>query len=372
MTNGFCCGFYDEDGEWIDADMLLGSGLAPRKAPAPAKDDASKASAATPVPAPVPVPGDPDFDPANFNINSIPLDSGIVDASAERVLSEFASQVRAVHEAPPDGLIDEALLCHPASFGDELRPVLESVREFVLADADESTRSRLQTAPSARGDDRAIGRVRRILDRRPNAAERASPALVQLAGDRLVVALTHAVPGAGERLAVRLQVSSHPEVVSMAAKRLKEIPSRLEPHWAALGHRSAPYSIWSCEPPSWCEGAHQLAIELMPNPSSFNHAMYIAHFGAARVLVTTPPTDPAWEDAGVSGARVLPSGWSYLRGDRSMGATAPAFPNGAPLPASVVRVRDPDLFALCAAKTWAVSLRDAIWLRNRAELRAIE
>lgn len=316
--------------------------------------------------------GAPDFDPRYFQLDSIRLDSEILDASADRVLAEFASQVRAVHDAPPDGLIDETLLCHPSSFGDDLRPVLESVREFVLAEGDEASRARLLAGSPAIGESAAIGRARRILDRRPDAAERQSSALVWHTRDMLVVALTHAVPGAGDRLAVRLQISSHPESVSTAATRLPELPRNLESQWSKLGHRTAPHSIWRCEPPAWCHGAHQLAIELAPNPGSFNHAMYIAHFGAARVLVTARPSDPAWEDAGVSSARVLSSGWSYLRGDRSMGSSAPIFPNGAPMPTSGVRVRDPDLFALCAARTWTVSLRDAIWLRNRAGLRAIE
>jgi hypothetical protein len=55
-----------------------------------------------------------------------------------------------------------------------------------------------------------------------------------------------------------------------------------------------------------------------------------------------------------------------------MGSCDPSFPNGAPAIVRGIRVPDADLFALCAAKTATVTLRDAIWLRNRIELRAIE
>lgn len=41
-------------------------------------------------------------------------------------------------------------------------------------------------------------------------------------------------------------------------------------------------------------------------------------------------------------------------------------------PLDAAHVPDDDLFALCAARTWTVSLRDSIWLRQRPEFCAID
>lgn len=320
---------------------------------------------------------DPNFDPAQFDLSRWTLGyegipSSVHRDSAAAKLNALASAVDARESPPPDGLIEETLLLNPDDFGDELQPILHCARESVLAEGGDADRARLESASKASPDLHAIERARRVLRARPGAVERSTPALVRQFSDSLVVMLAHPVPGAGERLVVRMHIAAHPEAVTMRANRMKDISAQLEHDWNALGHRSPPHSAWLCETPSWCESAHQRALELVPNPWSFNQAMYIAMAGGGRVLVVTPECDFDRSGESALAARVLPSSWSYLRADRTMGSCDPSFPNGAPAIVRGIRVPDADLFALCAAKTATVTLRDAIWLRNRIELRAIE
>ena len=289
-----------------------------------------------------------------------------------RDVSEAAIDVLHASHQPdrhePDGWIDRALLAYPDEFGPVLASVLHQARRCVLAIGDD--RSKAVIAPDACGDARthAITRARRILARRPTESERRATALVQGTSTGLTVAIAHPIPGAGASLAVRIQSEVHPDVVYARANRIEASPS-LRDAWAVRCGSASPCSVWFCDLPSWIGGQDRMAIELAPNPLGFNEAMLIAHQGGGRVLVA----DGSLRERGESWieASVLASGWSYLRADRTMGSSLPYFPNGAPYPASHARVPDADLFAICAAHTWAGSLRDALWLRRLPHFRVL-
>jgi hypothetical protein len=269
----------------------------------------------------------------------------------------------------PDGLIDRTLLAHPESFGGALARPLVQARECVLRDGDAGSRDLLAARPSSRQDDADIARARRILAGRPGADERASPALVAWQGG-LHVVLAHPVPHATLSLALRIQIDAHPDCVHAVARRTRASEALCE-RWRALGHADGPHSAWCCSVPTWMHGSRDIVVEIVPNPTGFNEAMLIAHYGAGRVLV--PHDDSSIGGLGHRSMRacVMPSGWSYLHGDRTMGSSDPLLPNGAPHPSTGIRIPDDDLFALCASLTWTVSLRDALWLRRRADYRML-
>jgi hypothetical protein len=267
----------------------------------------------------------------------------------------------------PDGLIDRSLLAYPDAFGEQYRLPLSQARDCVLRDGDERSRELLEASPPADHSDAEIKRIKRILAGRPNATERTAPALVMWS-EGLTIALAHPVPHASSSLSVRIQVDGHPEVVAMGAERVEASEHVLE-RWRALGYPRAPHSVWRCDPPSWIFGFHFFAVEIGPNPRGFNEAMLIAHLGAGRLLVPHLDGDANSIEARTMPASVLPSGWAYLRGERTMGSSLPSYPNGAPYPSIAIRVPDDDLFALCASMTWTASLRDAIWIRHRPDYR---
>lgn len=269
----------------------------------------------------------------------------------------------------PDGLLDRTLLAYPDAFGTDLAQPLAQARELVLRHGDARSRDLLSAARSPSARDQEIRRMRRILAKRPTAIEQASPALA-FVGERMRVALPHAVPAGGRRLMVRIQAGLHPETLAYASATRIEPDADLLARWAALGHTAPPHSVWSCEAPGWCIVGPQisLAVEVAPNPSGFCDAMLVSQEGAARILALDRATDS--DDAWRIGT-VMPSGWSYLCGERTMGSSLPAMPNGAPCPATHIRVPDDDLFALCAARSFTAALRDSIWLSRRTDFRLL-
>ena len=285
---------------------------------------------------------------------------------ADSVLADHRRAFVARGRSRPDALLDRALLAYPEAFGEELAGLLSAARASVLRDGDERSRALLAIDASHLAD-AEIKRVRRILAGRPSAAERSSPALVAWT-DGLTVALAHGVPHAESSLSVRIQIDMHPESVFTGARRVEPTDWVLE-RWAALGHTARPQCVWQCDPPSWVEGFHHLAIELAPNPRGFREAMLAAHLGAGRVLVPRLDGNADFMQSCAMAATVMPSGWSYLRADRTMGSSLPGFPNGAPHPSIGIGVPDDELFALCASHTWPASLRDSIWLRFREQIR---
>lgn len=267
----------------------------------------------------------------------------------------------------PDGLIERSLLAYPDAFGEKYTLPLSQARESVLRDGDEWSRKLLQSSPPRQDAEMEIRRLKRILAGRPSATERTAPVLVMWRGG-LTIVLAHPVPGAGNSLVVRVQVDAHPDVVGMRAERVEACEDILD-RWRAMGYPRAPHSVWRCHPPGWVFGFHRFVVEISPNPHGFNEAILIAHLGAGRLLVPHLDGDAGYSESLAMRASVLPAGWSYLRGDRTMGSGHADFPNGAPHPSLGVRVPDGDLFALCASMTWTASLRDAIWIRNRPDYR---
>jgi hypothetical protein len=269
----------------------------------------------------------------------------------------------------PDTLIDTTLLRHPAAFGEALRPLLEGTRELVLREGDELSRASL-AAPAihASREESDILRARSVLERRPSASERAARALVSVFDGRLEIALAYPVPAMGERAAAKIHPVALGDPLYAGLRRSKANAHTVDA-WHKLGHAQPPHSVWIGEIPIWSSGSQQLAIEIVPNPWGYNEAVLIAHRGAGRVLAVELELG---DDCTLKPARVMPSGWSYLRPDRTQGSTAPCFPHGAPAVSPHVRVPDLDLFALCATRTWAASPRDTLWLCARPGLRALE
>lgn len=259
----------------------------------------------------------------------------------------------------PDGWLDRALLAYPDAYGDELAAVLNPTRACVMRDGDDRSKAALEPDRSSVAREREIHRVRRILAGRPGFQERTTPAFVRAGPGGILIALAQPGPQFGSTLAVRIQLELHAETVHARAVRV-------ERDAAAASH-----AVWRCDVPSWIEGPHRMAIELAPNPTGFNEAMLIAQRGAARVLVTAPCDARERASHEPTAASVMPSGWSYLRADRTMGSSLPYFPNGAPFTATHARVPDEDLFALCAARSWTGSLRDSLWLRDRPDYRIV-
>ncbi|MEY3025898.1 MAG: hypothetical protein RLZZ238_795 [Planctomycetota bacterium] len=273
-------------------------------------------------------------------------------------------------DAPPDAWIDASLLAHAEAVGEEVAPVLVAARDAVRAHGDDTSRAVLDEASRGNSAVPIMARLRAILSKRPGPAERAAKALVHFVRGEMFIALAHEIPGAGARATVRIATRDRLEPALCGARRIRELPPELRPRWLGAGHAADPVSIWRTEPPTCFEGEHHLAVEIAPSPSSFGEAMLLAHLGAARTLVLLVQRDRRDEIPTPTIASVLPSGWSYLRGDDRV-AAHPNYPNGAPLPRGFVRVPDPDLFALCAARTWTGSLADAIWLRRRDDFRAL-
>lgn len=261
---------------------------------------------------------------------------------------------------PAQRLVERSLLAYPEAFGAELAHTLSQARECVLRDGNVESREHLLAAEPIEQAKAEVARVRRMLATRPTNAELAAPALVY-SGSGVVIALAHPVPHGSGGISARLQLESHPESASVRAERIHPTPDLLL-RWAAIGHETPPDSVWRCSPPSWFHGDHRLAIELTPTPSGFAEAMLIAHRGAGRVLVTELGSDAPIDAFEWRRASVMPSGWSYLRADRTMGSSRPIFPNGAPRPVDAVRVPNDLHFAMCALRTWTLTLRDAMWL----------
>ena len=259
----------------------------------------------------------------------------------------------------PDGWIDRVLLAYPDAYGDELAAVLKPARECVLREGDDRSKAAVAPCPSPEIRDREITRIQRILAGRPDGRERMTRALVRAGSGEISLAIAQPGPTFGSTLAVRMQLELHPDVVYARASRVDCSDPRIA------------HAVWRCDVPSWIDGSHRMAIEIAPNPRGFAEAMLIGQRGAGRVLVTDCCDAADERPSQWRTASVMPSGWSYLRADRTMGSDAPYFPNGAPFPATHARVPDDDLFALCATRSWAGSLRDSLWLRSRPDYRVL-
>ncbi|MFM7260154.1 MAG: hypothetical protein ACKO3W_06070, partial [bacterium] len=264
-----------------------------------------------------------------------------------------------------------------------MEPLFREARAIIDRDEPQA----IEFAKALRPDECVAWRERAILIAQGALARRIdvprdtpSPVL-HWTGGNLIVCVPTALPGAAEVAAARVWISGFNETVCVRATRVKTLTAehlggaraRIE----RMQSSGAELSVWRCELPSFCNTNFPIAVELAPNPTSFMHAMYIAHRGAA-VIVVGQPTGVGstfdWDDENASSwprTRLLPSGWSYLKPDRSSGSSAPIFPLGAPAPINAVWLPDETLFRAIVRATWTVTFPDALrvafvteWLRE--------
>jgi hypothetical protein len=268
-------------------------------------------------------------------------------------------------------LIEYSLLAYPEAFGVKLAEILAGARECVLQDGDAESRERLLSAQPIAEVEPEIARVRRLMVRQPNEMELAAPALVYAGSNLIVIALAHRLPQTSSRLFARLQVGRNPESTSVQLTQVRATTDLLL-RWAAIGHDSLPDAVWECSPPSWFDGRQRIAVELIPTPGAFNEAMLIGHHGASRVLVPHVDFDAPSHEVAWRRTSVMPSGWSSLRSNTPMSGGTQGWWHraGSPRPMAGVRVPDDRHFAMCAMRTWTLSLHDAMWLRDVLDLSA--
>ena len=257
------------------------------------------------------------------------------------------------------GWIDRTLLRAPDCFGPQLAPILHAAREAVTTGDPRALESAGGSAAPDAQFDRALHIARRRLQQRIMPSASAPAPLLAWAGRGLIVCVPARIPAAAESAAACVWLSHSDEIAYARAARLDHRADSLPEDvaaWLAFAESAGVESSAWCLPlPSFCESSLPIAVEIAPNPTGFMHAMYIAHAGAAMVVTGFA--------AGVGGtlrvpgeplprARIVPSGWSYLKPDRSSGSSAPYFPHGAPH-------RSDAVFLACARATWPASLRDA-------------
>lgn len=259
------------------------------------------------------------------------------------------------------GWIDATFLRAPDRFGAELASLLRAARSAALA-VD-------PVALDGEVDDLecAVKLAQQRLHRRVTPRTGLPAPLLTWSHEGLVVCVPSRVPGAGESAAACVWISHSDEIAFSRATRVQGrsdgISSEAAEWIAHAENEGISASAWRVSLPSFCETIYPIAVEIAPNPTGFMHAMYVAHAGTA-VLVAgfagsvggtlQMPGSPPPE------ARLVPSGWSYIKPDRSPGMCAPYFPNGARLPSNAVFVPDEALFLACARATWPASLRDAL------------
>ncbi len=268
------------------------------------------------------------------------------------------------------GWIDRTLLCAPDCFGPQLAPILHAARAAVIAGGPSALGPEIGSdRGSACADaefERALHIAQQRLQRRIMPSASLPAPLLAWGGSGLIVCVPARIPAAAESAAACVWLSHSDEIAYARANRLDHRSGSLPDDvaaWLAFAESSGvEASAWSLPLPSFCESSLPIAVEIAPNPTGFMHAMYIAHAGAAVVV--------AGFAAGVGGTlrvpgeplprtRIVPSGWSYLKPDRSWGTSAPYFPHGAPQRSDAVFVPDEALFLACARATWPASLRDA-------------
>lgn len=270
------------------------------------------------------------------------------------------------------GYVERIFLLAPDQFGSAIEPLFREARAIIERQSPqilEFSRA-LSSYEQDAWRERAISITRGSLARRIDVPrDIASPVLHWHCGN-LIVCVPTEIPGAAEVAAARVWISGLSETVCVRATRLKTLTA--ESVGGALARIERMRSmgvvptVWRCELPSFCETSMPIAIELAPNPTGFMHAMFIAHRGAAAIVVgqaTGVGSTFDWDDEDASSwprTRLLPSGWSYLKPDRSSGSSAPIFPHGAPAPINAVFLPDETLFRAIVRASWTVTFPDAL------------
>lgn len=275
----------------------------------------------------------------------------------------------AMHEPPKTGidrrgggLVERVFLLAPDRFGPELEPHLKAARTAVLATSPEE----LEWRGAERELERDITLAKGTLGRRIAIVSRITP-LLQWSTPSLFICVPCQIPGANSIVAIRLWLPHARESVFARGVRVRADARGLDrdiESWNEAARRfGADPTIWRCELSSVHEMSLPIALEIAPNPQGFLHAMFIAHRGAAGIVVGTPldegRTNPGVDEP-LPFTRLLPSGWNYLRPDRSQISSRPVAPDGVARWSDGVWVPDEDVFLACARRTWAVSLDDAM------------
>ena len=285
----------------------------------------------------------------------------------------FDASLRMEAACRPRFELDRALLLDPDAFDDGLRRILGCAREAVLASGGEAARVALELSDSDQAA-RETSYARHVLRHRPTTAALRGPALLHCDAEMIVVGLPEALPHAARGAVARIWSEGVPGDgwIRLTRGSVDGVddgtgePDRVKAYtrWA-LDRGCA--EAWCGPVPSWYEGERHVVVELAPNPTGFTHAMLIANEGSGRIVVRLPADGPRRRES-----HMLASGWSYSRPDRGgNGMYDSDFPQGAPAMRTTVRLPDPDLFALCAARTWTPSLADAAWLCGRPERLAV-
>jgi hypothetical protein len=260
------------------------------------------------------------------------------------------------------GFIERVFLLAPDRFGLEREPQLKAARAAVLAETPE----RLEWRGSERELEREIKLAKITLERRIPVNPRITP-LLHWCTPSLYIGVPCRIPGADDEVSVRVWLPHARDSACACGVRIRPEVSGITRYigrWMyAAQHVGAEPTVWRCELPSFCETSLPIALEIAPNPQGFMQAMFIAHHGAAAIVVGTASgagrTNPNLDELPPV-TRLLPSGWNYLKPDRTQGSGEPCFPNGAARPSDGVFVPSEELFLACARETWAVSLDDAM------------
>lgn len=303
----------------------------------------------------------PDESPKSADSGSA-IDISQLAPLQQAAADHFEFHARGSAAKPEGGWIERVFLIAPNTFDEALRPTLQAARKVVLANDSHA----LTWQGSASELERAIHIAKQTLARRIALPHPVLAPFLAWHDGELVVGVPAVIPGADNRAAVRVWLSATRETAFARAERVRDVAGVCRGElasWIATAESwGIAATVWRCALPSSCESAYPLAVEVAPNPTGFLNAMFIAHRGSAAIVVGSatgvggvcPPADEPRPRT-----RLLPSGWNYLKPDRSSGSSEPIFPNGARQPAHAVFVPHEAVFLACARATWAASLEDA-------------
>jgi hypothetical protein len=263
----------------------------------------------------------------------------------------------------PGGRVERIFLDAPEEFGMELEPLLKAARASVLAD--DPTALSPRPHDDARAREIVLAKIR--LERRITVRADGFPPLLHWTHRGLFVCLPVKIPEAESRAAVRVWLPRSGESAFACAVRVDEKSFEMEPavrEWRDdARQRGIDAIVWRCELPRCCEASVPIVVEIAPDPHGYIEGLKASHSGTA-VIVVGDPTGVGrvgrLADDPPPFTCMLPSGWNYLRPDRSPGMSSALFPNGAERKSDGVFVPDNGLFIACAKATWTVSLEDAL------------
>jgi hypothetical protein len=263
----------------------------------------------------------------------------------------------------PGGRVERIFLDAPEKFGMELEPPLKAARASVLAD--DPTALSPRPHDDARAREIVLAKIR--LERRITVRADGFPPLLHWTHRGLFVCLPVKIPEAESRAAVRVWLPRSGESAFACAVRVDETSFEMEPavrEWRDdARQRGIDAIVWRCELPRCCEASVPIVVEIAPDPHGYIEGLKASHSGTA-VIVVGDPTGVGrvgrLADDPPPFTCMLPSGWNYLRPDRSPGMSSALFPNGAERKSDGVFVPDNGLFLACAKATWTVSLEDAL------------